>query len=138
MGFIPIFVALLGASFLYTIYTVNKIRGILTSIQQAKKQFNQQIELLLQLASEQNIEDLHAELKARSQQEFQGFEKESPWIEQHLDKLPSDAKRGELRQELKATKELVYQLRGNIRDYNLYITESPTLWVARLWGFRKL
>ncbi len=138
MGFIPIFVALLGASFLYTIYTVNKIRGILTSIQQAKKQFNQQIELLLQLASDQNIEDLHAVLKARSQQEFEGFEKESLWIKQFLDKLSSDANADELRQALKSVEELVYQLRGNIRDYNLYITESPTLWVARLWGFRKL
>lgn len=138
MGFIPIFVALLGASFLYIIYTVSNIRGQKTRVKQSKIKFKNHIELLQQLASDLHLEDLISELSARPSNDFQGFEIESQWVEQHLTKATEGAKKVELTQALKEIRELVYTLRGTIRDYNQYITESPSVWVARLWGFQKL
>lgn len=138
MGFIPIFVALLGASLLYTIYTVSHINGHVKRIKLNKAQFKSNLIRLRELASHSDMKDLQTELADRPTDDFQDFESENQWITQQLTKTSIDDLKNEMFDKLKEQKALTYKLRGLIRDYNLYIAKSPAIWVAKLWGFRKI
>jgi len=148
MGYFPIFVALSGFIFLYTIYTLNQIKP-------KKAAFALIIDLMAKLSSERknliisyhesnNDSPLNAvalDLKKASTDRFQSFKKENDLIaktNEGANKL--DSTHQGLKQkiiELNIKQESFLKLLKSKSDqYNRFIQKAPTKFIALIFGFK--
>lgn len=147
MGFIPIFVALLGLILLYSLYTYNLIKPRKTRINQVIDQMaansGQRKQLIFDHSKATDDSTLHAVaevLKKSSTDRFQSYKKEEELIE-----LVSNGVKGISDQSIKeqlekaneAQKALMQKLKSYGNDYNRLIEKAPTSFVASVFGFKR-
>ncbi len=147
MGYIPIFVALLGLVVLYSVYNLNLIKprkGRITTIinKMAELSRDRKARILKHVeANEQSTLQPAAEaLKKTSTDRFQSYKKEEDMIsmiEDCLKGIESDEEKKELSQLNTAQAKLMKQLKSAADDYNRHISKPPASFLASIFGYRK-
>jgi len=147
MGYIPIFVALLGLVVLYTVYTLNLIKprkGKLTAIinKMADLSRDRKAIILKTAAAEENssMNEAAEKLKKTSTDRFQSFNKEEELI-QVINSGLAGLEEGELKTNLVQMntnqEALMKQLKLASNDYNGLISKAPASFVASVFGYKK-
>ncbi len=146
MGFIPIFVALLGLVLLYSIYTYNQIKPrkarLTQVIDQMAANSGQRKMAIFKYDSENagsSLAEAAAQLKKTSTDRFQSYKKEEDLIQVVNDglsgladqELKSDLEKSNLTQQ-----ELMKKLKSYANDYNALIGKAPASFVASAFGFK--
>lgn len=146
MGFIPIFVALLGLVLLYSIYTYNQLKP-------RKARINQVIDQMAANSSqrkmaifnyvngqpESSLKEPAERLKKTSTDRFQSYNKEEELIQiisQGLDGLSDEKLKEDLMKANDAQKQLMQKLKSYAADYNQMIGKAPASFVASVFGFK--
>lgn len=147
MGYIPIFVALLGFVTIYTIYTYNLIKprkARLTRVidEMAKNSRNRKNIILEHDRSNDNssLKDVAQLLKKASTDRFQSYRKEEEFIDS-IDTSLNKLTDSDLQQTLKSINEkqtaLIKKLQSVSNEYNSFIKKAPASMVASVFGFRQ-
>lgn len=146
MGFIPIFIALLGLVLLYSIYTYNQIKPRKARLNQVIEQMaaNSGQRKMAIFAYDSNnagssLAAAAAQLKKTSTDTFQSFKKEEELVQ-----LVSESIRGlsdkEVKRDLEKANEtqqvLIKKLKSYANDYNSHIAKAPASFVATAFGFK--
>lgn len=146
MGFLPIFVALLGLILLYTIYTYNQIKprkaNLNRVIDQMALNSRERKQLVLSYDA-QNPNSALAEVadkfKKASTDRFQSYKKEDEFIEE-VDTAIAQLSDQDLANKLKMynakQQDLMKALQAKANEYNRFIKKSPASAVASVFGFR--
>lgn len=146
MGFLPIFVALLGLILLYTIYTYNQIKprkaNLTRVIDQMAANSRDRKQLVLQHDAQNpgsELSELAEKLKRTSTDRFQSYKKEEEFI-QEIDSTLKGLSDTTLKEKLLAHNskqiELMKMLKAKATEYNGFIKKSPASVVASIFGFR--
>lgn len=147
MGYLPIFVALLGLVVLYTVYTYNLIKprkAKLTKVidSMAENSRNRKGLILKQVEVDpvSTLKDAADMLRKTSTDRFQSFKKEEDIIST-INSALVGIEHTELKKQLEEmnnTQEaLIKQLHSAIQQYNDFISKAPASFVASVFGFRK-
>lgn len=144
MGYIPIFVALLGVIILYSVLTYNQIKprkSNFTAVidQMASNAKERKALILAQSENEQVLQPVAEELKRTSTDRFQSFKKESELIElvnNVYSKMENKAKADELKQINQKQVDLMKLLKARVNEYNTFIAKQPAKTVATVFGFK--
>lgn len=147
MGYVPIFVALLGLVLLYTIYTYNLIKprkARLTQVidQMAKNStFRKNIVLTYDRENEgSSLSDVATLLKKTSTDRFQSYKKESELISAivtAVDSLSDKQVGTDLTKANETQQALIKKLQSVSNEYNVFIKKAPASIVASVFGFRQ-
>ncbi|RKQ49363.1 hypothetical protein BXY85_0352 [Roseivirga pacifica] len=147
MGFIPIFVALLGLIIIYSIYTYNLIKprkARLTQVidQMAANATQRKQAILAYDAQNENasLADAAAQLKRTSTDRFQSYKKEEELIDvinQGLTGLTDESLKADLQKANSTQEQLMKQLKNYAGDYNRMIGKAPASAVASVFGFKQ-
>lgn len=147
MGFIPIFVALLGLIIIYSIYTYNLIKprkARLTQVidQMAANATQRKQAILAYDAQNENasLADAAAVLKRTSTDRFQSYKKEEELISvinQGLTGLTDESLKADLQKANSTQEQLMKQLKNYAGDYNRMIGKAPASAVASVFGFKQ-
>jgi len=147
MGFIPIFVALLGLILLYTIYTYNLIKPRKTRLNQIIDQMaansSQRKQALFTYTKEHPESSLHQAsdaLQKVSTDRFQSYQKEEELIElisTGTKGLGDESIKEQLIKANEAQQALMKKLKAFANDYNRLIEKAPTSFVASVFGFKR-
>ncbi|WP_422003725.1 hypothetical protein [Roseivirga pacifica] len=147
MGFIPIFVALLGLIIIYSIYTYNLIKprkARLTQVidQMAANATQRKQAILAYDAQNENasLSDAAAQLKRTSTDRFQSYKKEEELIgviNQGLAGLTDESLKADLQKANSTQEQLMKQLKNYAGDYNRMIGKAPASAVASVFGFKQ-
>ncbi len=147
MGYVPIFVALLGLVLLYTIYTYNLIKprkARLTQVidQMAKNSsLRKNIILKYDQANEgSTLSDVAQLLKKTSTDRFQSYRKEEELvlaIDTAANSLSDKQISNDLLSANKTQQELMGKLKSMSNEYNTFIKKAPASMVASVFGFRQ-
>lgn len=146
MGFLPIFVALLGLILLYTIYTYNQIKprkaNLTRVIDQMANNSRERKQLVLQYdAKNPNspLAEVADKFKKASTDRFQSYKKEEEFIEEldaAIAKLADQDLANKLKMHNDKQQELMKALQAKANEYNGFIKKSPASAVASVFGFR--
>jgi len=146
MGFIPIFVALLGLIFLYSIYTYNQIKPRKARLTQVVDQMaansGQRKMAIFKYDSENpgsSLTEAAETLKKTSTDRFQSYRKEEELIaviSNGLSELKDDSLKSDLEKSNAAQQELMGKLKSYANDYNNMIGKAPASFVASVFGFK--
>lgn len=144
MGYIPIFVALLGVIILYSVLTYNQIKprkSNLTAVidQMAKNAQARKSLVLAQSENEPAIQPVAEELKRTSTDRFQSFNKELKLIDSvntACSKMENTDKADELKQINQKQADLTKVLKARVNEYNTFISKQPAKTVASVFGFK--
>ena len=146
MGFIPIFVALLGLILLYSIYTYNQIKPRKARLNQVVDQMaansSQRKQSIFQYTSqnpESSLNEAQEVLKKTSTDRFQSFNKEEELIkviDEGLAGLSDEALKVDLKKANESQAQLMKNLKLFAADYNRMIKEPPASFVATVFGFK--
>ncbi len=147
MGYVPIFVALLGLVLLYTIYTYNLIKprkARLTQVidQMAKNSsLRKNIILKYDQANEgSTLSDVAQLLKKTSTDRFQSYRKEEELIkaiETAATSLSDKQVSNDLTASNTVQQQLIDKLKSVSNEYNSFIKKPPASMVASVFGFRQ-
>lgn len=147
MGYLPIFVALLGLILLYTIYTYNQIKprkaNLNAVIDRMAANSRERKQLVLQHAAKNpnsELAELAEKFKKTSTDRFQSYKKEEEFINEANAVAENivDKKLGEQLKTLNTKQEeLIRGLKAKANEYNRFIAKSPTKAVASAFGFRQ-
>lgn len=146
MGFIPIFVALLGLVLLYTIYTYNQIKPrkarLTQVIDQMAANSGQRKMAIFKFDADQpnsSLSEAAAQLKKTSTDRFQSYKKEEELISvinAGIEGLSDEALKADLTQANSAQQELMKKLKTYALDYNNLIGKAPASMVASVFGYK--
>ena len=148
MGFLPIFVALVGLVLLYSIYTYNQIKpkkaALTLVIDQMAKLSSERKNLILDHDRSNDNSPLNAaasDLMKTSTDRFQSFRKENELIAKTNEGASSlnEQDKGLQSQILdlnKNQKGNLEQLQTKAGQYNRFIQKAPTKFVASVFGFK--
>ena len=146
MGFIPIFVALLGLILLYSIYTYNLIKPrkarLTQVIDQMTANSGQRKMTIFKYDTENPDSGLSKAadvLKKTSTDRFQSFKKEEELISainESLQILDDASLKEDLEKANQAQRELMIKLKSYSEDYNRMIGKAPASFVASVFGFK--
>ncbi|MEC7754125.1 MULTISPECIES: hypothetical protein [unclassified Roseivirga] len=145
MGFLPLFVALLGLILLYTLYTYNQIKPRKANLNRVIDAMaaNSRERKQLVLQHEQNnpaLQELAEKLRKTSTDRFQSYKKEEEFIEE-LEQATKQLANEDLAHKLNALnhrqQELIQNLKAKAKEYNSFIGKSPASAVASAFGFRQ-
>ena len=146
MGFIPIFVALLGLVLLYSIYTYNQIKPRKARLSQVIDQMaanSGQRKMAIFKYNDQvpnsSLADAAAALKKTSTDRFQSYKKENELIDivtSGLNNLEDTELKSDLEKANATQKELMKKLEVFAADYNKMIGKAPASIVASAFGFK--
>lgn len=146
MGFIPIFVALLGLVLLYTIYTYNQIKPRKARLTQVIDQMavnsGQRKMAIFKFDADQpnsSLSEAAAQLKKTSTDRFQSYKKEEELISvinAGLEGLSDETLKADLTQANSAQQELMKKLKTFALDYNQLIEKPPASMVASVFGYK--
>ncbi len=146
MGYVPIFVALLGLVLLYTIYTYNLIKPRKARLTQVIDEMarNSGIRKNIVLSYDRenegsSLSEVAGMLKKTSTDRFQSYRKEEELmsaIEAAANSLSDQKVSGELLETNKTQQELIKKLQSVSNEYNSFIKKAPASMVASLFGFR--
>lgn len=147
MGYVPIFVALLGLVLLYTVYTYNLIKPrkarLVQVIDQMAKNSSARKNLVLTYDRENEgspLSSVASMLKKTSTDRFQSYGKENELIstiEAAVENITDDQISTELISVNQAQKELMKNLKSFSTEYNAFIKKAPASMVALVFGFRQ-
>lgn len=147
MGYIPIFVALLGFVLLYTIYTYNLIKPRKAKLTQAidrmaENSKNRKSIILEhdQADAESALADVATMLKKASTNRFQSYRKEEEYIQAintALESISDNDIVGQLKASNAEQESLIKNLQSISQEYNTFIGKAPVSIVASLFGFRQ-
>lgn len=147
MGFIPIFVALLGFIIIYSLYTYNLIKPRKARLTQVIDQMaanagqRKQAILKYDAANENSsLAEAAAQLKRTSTDRFQSYKKEEELIaaiETDLQNLDNPALKADLQKHNETQRKLMQQLKSYAGDYNRMIGKAPASAVASVFGFKQ-
>lgn len=147
MGYVPIFVALLGLVLLYTIYTYNLIKprkARLTQVidQMAKNStFRKNIVLTYDRENEGSpLSEVATLLKKTSTDRFQSYKKEGELISAittGIDNLLDKQVSTDLEKANETQQALINKLKSVSSEYNAFIKKAPASLVASAFGFRQ-
>ena len=147
MGYIPIFVALLGLVVLYTVYTLNLIKprkGRITGVINAMADLSRDRKaLVLETvagADSSSLKEAAEKLKKTSTDRFQSFNKEHELIQtisSGAEGLKDDELKTKLLKMNNDQEDLIKQLKTASNDYNQLISKAPASFVASVVGFKK-
>lgn len=147
MGYIPIFIALLGLVLLYTIYTYNLIKPRKARLTQAIDRMaeNSKNRKSIILSYDQSNEgsslaDVAIMLKKASTNRFQSYRKEEEYIQAingALDGISDESVIEKLRSANSDQEAMIKNLLSISNEYNKYIAKAPASIVASLFGFRQ-
>lgn len=146
MGFLPIFVALLGLILLYTIYTYNQIKprkaNLTSVIDHMAANSRERKQLVLTYDAQHpnsELSDLAEKLKRTSTDRFQSYKKEEEFIEE-VDSAAQKTTDSELAEKLRLynskQKDLMSSLKSKANEYNRFISKAPAKTVAAIFGFK--
>jgi len=146
MGFLPLFVAILGLVLLYSIYTYNQIKprkaNVNVIIDQMAVNHRERKQLILeqeQSSSRSELMKLADKLKRTSTDRFQSFKKEEEFLSD-FENVINAIQGEELAVKLKAHNdkqaELTKALNVRSKEYNSFISKSPAKAVASVFGFK--
>ncbi len=146
MGFLPLFVAILGLVLLYSIYTYNQIKprkaNVNAIIDQMAVNHRERKQLILeqeQSSSRSELMKLADKLKRTSTDRFQSFKKEEEFLSD-FENVINAIQGEELAVKLKAHNdkqaELTKALNVRSKEYNSFISKSPAKAVASVFGFK--
>jgi len=146
MGFIPIFVALLGLILLYTIYIYNQIKPrkvrLTQVIDQMAANSGQRKMAIFKFDedhSDTGLSDAAEALRKTSTDRFQSFKKEEELIaivSQGIISIEDEQLKEFLTKSNKAQEQLMKKLRNYANDYNRLIGKAPASFVASVFGFK--
>jgi len=146
MGYVPIFVALLGLVLLYTIYTYNLIKPRKARLTQVIDEMarnsgvRKNIVLTYDRENEgSSLSEVAAMLKKTSTDRFQSYRKEDELmsaIQAGATGLADQKVSEELLETNKTQQELIKKLQSVSNEYNTFIKKAPASMVASLFGFR--
>jgi hypothetical protein len=146
MGFIPIFVALLGLVLLYTLYTYNQIKPRKTIINQIVDQMaansTQRKKAIFDFDQQlpgSSLAEVASQLKRQSTDRFQSYQKENELIksiEDGLKGLENEKLKEELHRANETQRALLKKLTSYTIDYNKLISQAPASFVATAFGFK--
>lgn len=147
MGYVPIFVALLGLVLLYTIYTYNLIKPRKARLTQVIDQMakNSTIRKNIVLTYDRENEgsplsDAANLLKKTSTDRFQSYKKEEELISAivtAIDKLEDKQICTDLKKANETQEALIKKLQSVSNEYNAFIKKAPANMVASVFGFRQ-
>ncbi len=147
MGYIPLFIALLGLVLLYTIYTYNLIKPRKARLTQviddmAENSRNRKNIILEHDRSngDSPLKEVAEMLKKASTDRFQSYRKEEEFLSS-IETAISGIDDNDLRDKLQAINEkqalLIKKLQSVSNDYNSFIEKAPASIVASVFGFRQ-
>ncbi|OEK00342.1 hypothetical protein BFP97_01910 [Roseivirga sp. 4D4] len=146
MGYVPIFVALLGLVLLYTIYTYNLIKPrkarLTQVIDEMARNSGVRKNIVLSYDRENegsSLSEVAGMLKKTSTDRFQSYRKEEELmsaIENGANGLSDQKVSDELLETNKTQQELIKKLQSVSNEYNAFIKKAPASMVASLFGFR--
>lgn len=146
MGYVPIFVALLGLVLLYTLYTYNLIKPrkarLTQVIDEMARNSGLRKNIVLSYDRENegsSLSEVATMLKKTSTDRFQSYRKEEELmsaIESGLTGLSDEKVRNELTEANKTQQELIKKLESVSNEYNAFIKKAPASMVASIFGFR--
>lgn len=146
MGFIPIFVALLGLVLLYTIYTYNQIKPrklrLTQIIDQMAANSGQRKLAIFKFDAEHpktSLAEASALLKKTSTDRFQSYKKEEELINViavSIKALNDESLKADLQQANETQVALMKKLKSYAQDYNNLIAKPPASYVASVFGFK--
>lgn len=147
MGYLPIFVALLGLILLYTIYTYNLIKprkaNLNAVIDQMAANSRDRKQLVLQHDAQNpdsSLKELAEKFKKTSTDRFQSYKKEEEFISD-VEAAIAQTSDAELAEKLKSynskQQDLMKNLKVKANEYNTFIGKSPAKAVASVFGFRQ-
>ena len=147
MGYIPIFVALLGLVVLYTVYTLNlikprkaKLTGIINKMADLSRDRKA---IILKTTAEDGsspLKEASDKLKKTSTDRFQSFSKEEELIKvinSGLENLDDDELKSNLQKMNSEQETLMKQLKSASSDYNQLISKAPASFVASVFSYKK-
>lgn len=146
MGFIPIFVALLGLVLLYSIYTYNQIKPrkvrLTQVIDQMAANSGQRKMAIFKFEADHpgsSLNEAAALLKKTSTDRFQSYKKEEELIssiDSALAQIDDNGLKADLQQANDAQQKLMKKLKTYSLDYNNLIGKAPASFVASVFGFK--
>ena len=147
MGFLPIFVALLGLIILYTVYTYNQIKprkaNLNAVIDQMAANSRDRKQLVLQYDAGNpgsSLGELADKLRKTSTDRFQSYKKEEEFIAEvasAITQTPDPQLAEQLAAHNAKQQELIKNLKSKANEYNNFIAKSPAKAVASIFGFRQ-
>lgn len=147
MGYIPIFVALLGVVVLYSVYNLNLIKprkAKITAIIKKMAELSTKRKALILKNTEKNenspLQPAAEALKKTSTDQFQSYKKEEELIDtikNCLESLDASDEKKELIEINKGQEQLMKQLKSAAKDYNNIISAPPASVLASVFGYRK-
>lgn len=146
MGYLPIFVALLGLILLYTIYTYNLIKprkaNLNGVIDQMAANSRERKQLVIQHDAQNpgsELAELAEKFRKTSTDRFQSYKKEEEFIadtDAAILQLANSDLAAKLRAHNQKQQELMKALQAKANEYNNFIKKSPASVVASVFGFR--
>jgi len=147
MGYIPIFIALLGFVLLYSIYTYNLIKPrkaqLTKAIDNMAENSKNRKHIILsydQANPNSSLTEVATLLKKASTNRFQSYKKEEEFIaaiNTALTEINDKAVQKELKQANSQQELLIKNLKSTSREYNSFIAKPPASVVASVFGFRQ-
>ncbi|MBO3697996.1 hypothetical protein [Roseivirga sp. E12] len=147
MGYVPIFVALLGLVLLYTVYTYNLIKPrkarLTKVIDEMARNSGVRKNIVLTYDRENegsNLAEVANMLKKTSTDRFQSYRKEEELmsaIGSAASGLGDEKLSVELLETNKTQEELIKKLQSVSNEYNAFIKKAPASMVASIFGFRQ-
>ena len=147
MGYIPIFIALLGLVLLYTIYTYNLIKPRKARLTQAidrmaENSKNRKSIIIAhdQSTQDSSLTDVANMLKKASTNRFQSYRKEEEYIQAINAALNGVSDKSVVEQLKSANSDqesMIKNLQSISKEYNTFIGKAPASIVASLFGFRQ-
>lgn len=147
MGYIPIFVALLGVVVLYSVYNLNlikprkaKITAILNKMAELSRNRKALILKHAEVNENTSLQPAAEALKKTSTNQFQSYKKEEDLIgsiNSCLETLEAGDIKNEIVEMNIVQEDLIKQLKSAAKDYNGVISEPPASILASVFGYRK-
>ncbi|OEJ99969.1 LemA family protein [Roseivirga misakiensis] len=147
MGYIPIFIALLGLVLLYSIYTYNLIKPrkarLTKAIDDMAENSTNRKQVILAYDQENpgsSLSEVAAMLKKSSTNRFQSYRKEEDFINainQGIGGLSDTEIQDQIRKANANQESMMKTLKSVSNDYNSFIAKPPASVVASVFGFRQ-